>query len=71
LGIQSELSGGYLKQFICIQTSSKTTNKHLAVKCYACVKLLSNNTRDFILTFGINMSMQAADIFPDRELTVS
>jgi hypothetical protein len=61
--MQSELSGDYLWQFIYIQTSSKTTNKHLAVKCYFCVKILSNNTRDFILTFGMNMSMQAVDIF--------
>jgi hypothetical protein len=73
LSIQSELSGGYPRQLIYIQTRAKTTNKHLAVKYYVCVKILSSTTRGVILTFGMirRMSRQAVDIFPDHELTAS
>jgi len=69
--VQSELSGGCLREFIYSQKCSKTTNKLLAVKYYICFKILSNNTREFILTLGMNMSMQAVDIFPDHLQTVN
>lgn len=64
-------SGGCLRQFTYSQKRSKTTNEHLEVKYYFCVKILSNKTRDFILTLGMNMSMQVGDIVPDHELTVN